>query len=118
MNFQNFRLKSQPANGSATISSVESFQSEVSGESTSTTDEIIHRSRIGPPYTNEKPPLLTNRTSARSHSAHTRPFIGQTGRLSRTANVCQNDMANRGTITKIRQQPINSGVNNDPNRVM
>lgn len=100
---------------------MESFDSEVSRESPSTSDDSQQPS-IGLCYTDDKPPLIANRITVRSHSAHTRPLKCQldqsNGRGQRATNTHFHE-ADPGVAMAILRQPrILSGPDNAPHRVM
>ncbi|KAM7535228.1 hypothetical protein Aperf_G00000101206 [Anoplocephala perfoliata] len=105
---------SQFPNGSKTLDSVESFDSEASRESLAISDDSQQPS-IGLCYSNEKPPPVANRNSVRSQSAHTRPVKTQPdphlGRWQRTTNIYSNEVDEHTSMEIIRQPPILIGMN-------
>eukprot|EP00108_Taenia_solium_P006402 TsM_000798300 transcript=TsM_000798300 gene=TsM_000798300 len=115
------RQIAQCPKGSRTLNSVESFDSVASRESPSTSDDSQQPS-IGLCYTNDKPPLIANRITVRSHSAHSRPLKCQmdqsNGRGQKATNIYFNGADAGVAMAIIRQPPNLSGADNDPQRVI
>ncbi|VDO16616.1 unnamed protein product [Rodentolepis nana] len=111
-----YRQISQFPDVGKTYSSVESFNSEASRESLSTSKDS-HQSSLC--YSNDKPPPVANRNSVRSQSAHTRPIKTQpelppsiSGRQGVTS-IYSNDLDECSSMEIIRQPPILSGINSN-----
>ncbi|KAL5109194.1 hypothetical protein TcWFU_007373 [Taenia crassiceps] len=104
--------------GRKTPKSVESFDSEASRESPSTSDDSQQPPSIGLCYTTDKPPLIASRITVRSHSAHSRPLKCQldrsSGRGQRATNIYFNEADAGAAMAIIRQPPIPSGGDNGP----